>query len=149
MHLETWAADPPLRAAVASQNQAQLTMSVILQRDSAWVAGTAVDLQNAVLNGACAARLRQLAARERYYHEVMLMDNQGALVCASSRTSDYWQGDEDKWIRTWNGGSGRTFIDQARLDASAGEQLIQISLPVFQGSTLIGALTVGISVADF
>ena len=37
---------------------------------------------------------------------------QGALIAATQRTSDYWQGDEAKWQRSFAGGAGSEFIDR-------------------------------------
>ena len=41
--------------------------------------------------GACAERLRALIKEDSFVVEAFLMDAQGALVCASRETSDYWQ----------------------------------------------------------
>jgi len=75
------------------------------------------------------------------------MDAQGALVCATGATSDYWQGDEAKWIRAFDGGKGATFIDRPRRDDSAAENLAQISIPVMEKDHAIGVLTVGVRTA--
>jgi hypothetical protein len=74
------------------------------------------------------------------------MDRQGALVCASEKTSDYWQGDEEKFTRSYNAGAGATFIGPSELDSSSGERLVQISVPVRSGTSVIGAMTIGIRV---
>jgi len=144
--ISVWGSDPILVAAVKAQNAQNLTLAEILHRDSTWVAGTAQQLVTAVTTGACADRLRQLQALRAVYSESFAMDNKGALVCASDKTSDYWQGDEDKWIKSYNNGIGATFIDKAAFDASAQETLAQISFPVRDGGTVIGAITVGVRV---
>ena len=74
------------------------------------------------------------------------MYNQGALVCATQRTTDYWQGDEAKWTRTFNGGNGTLFIDRPKLDESAKVRLAQISLPVVENGKTIGVITVGVNI---
>lgn len=43
------------------------------------------------------------------YAEIFVMDNQGANVAMSDKTSDYWQGDEDKFVRSFAGGEGKVF----------------------------------------
>jgi len=93
--------------------------------------------------GPCADRLRALAAAHPRYGETFVTDANGAIVCATQRTSDYWQGDETKWTRAFSGG---VFIDRPKLDDSAKARLAQISLPVVEGGKTIGVLTVGINV---
>ena len=74
------------------------------------------------------------------------MDNQGAIVCATAKTTDYWQGDEAKWERAYNAGKGDVFIDRPKLDESADARIAQISVPVMDGDRAIGAITVGVVV---
>jgi hypothetical protein len=74
------------------------------------------------------------------------MDDQGALVCATAKTSDYWQGDEAKWQRAFNGGKGDVFIDRPKFDESAGARIAQISVPVMENGRAIGAVTVGVAI---
>ena len=144
--LKAWAADPALVNAVIAQNNQHLTMAEITKRDEAWMAGKAEGLVKEMTIGACADRLRALTASSPIYGETFLMDNQGALVCANMKTSDYWQGDEAKWQRSFNNGKGGVFIDRPRLDESSKEHLAQISLPVSSNGKVIGAITVGIDI---
>lgn len=142
--LSAWATDALLVAAVTRQNALGLTLAEIRTRDEAWMAGKAPALISAATTGACADRLRELAGQSPIYDEVLLMDGQGALVCATNPTTDYWQGDEAKWTRTFNDGKGAVFIDRPRLDESAGQRLAQISLPILSSGNVIGAITVGV-----
>jgi hypothetical protein len=96
--------------------------------------------------GPCADRLRELAGGSAAYGETFVMDDQGANVCATVKTSDYWQGDEAKWERAYAAGKGAVFIDRPRFDESATVRLAQISVPVVEKGKVIGALTVGIVV---
>lgn len=74
------------------------------------------------------------------------MDDQGALVCATAKTTDYWQGDEAKWQRAFNDGKGDVFIDRPKFDDSSAQRLAQISVPVLDKGVAIGAITVGVSI---
>ena len=144
--LAGWGNDPVLVTAVREQNRQQLALAEIQRRDRIWPTDTGKVLITAATSGACADRLRALAATDPLYGEMLVMDNKGALVCATSPTSDYYQGDEDKLTRSFNDGEGDTFVDTPRLDESAAEQLAQISLPVRDGESVIGALTVGVRI---
>ncbi len=146
VRLKAWAQDPLFVAAVTAQNKQHITPAEIDKRDKAWVAGKAEPLVKQMTTGPCADHLRQLAAASTIYSESFVMDDQGALVCANQRTSDYMQGDEAKWIRSFNGGKGAVFIDRPRFDESAKHHLAQISLPIMSGGRAIGAITIGIDV---
>jgi hypothetical protein len=107
------------------------------------MAGKNDALVKQMTTGACADHLRDLA-KKAGYGESFVMDNQGALVCATEKTSDYWQGDEPKWSRAFNGGNGTTFIDRPRFDNSAHTYLAQISVPVIDGGKTIGVVMAGV-----
>ena len=68
------------------------------------------------------------------------MDAKGALVCSTVETSDYWQGDEAKWQRTYRDGL-ELFVDEPALDLSTGTYAVQLSVPVSSGGRKAGALT--------
>jgi hypothetical protein len=72
------------------------------------------------------------------------MDDQGANVCMSDRTSDYWQGDEAKWQNSFNGGKGGVNFDERKFDSSAKAVVVQVSVPVLDQGKVVGALTVGV-----
>jgi hypothetical protein len=139
--LRPWTADKVLLLAVAKQNALALTAAEVRRRESVW--SSDATLAAGVTTGPCADQLRALQAKAAKYGEILLMDNQGALVCATNRTSDYWQGDEPKWARA-SAGEGSVFIDRPRLDDSAKARLAQVSLPMTAGGKVVGVLTVGI-----
>jgi hypothetical protein len=141
--LRAWGSDPVIIAAVKAQNAKHVPLDTIKQRDAEWAAGRAGDLVKQVTTGPCADHLRQLVAGNAAYGETFLMDDQGAIVCATVKTSDYWQGDEAKWERAFNAGKGNVFIDRPRFDDSASARLAQISAPVMDKDAAIGAITIG------
>lgn len=81
------------------------------------------------------------------YKEIFVMDNKGLNVAAAQATSDYWQGDEDKWQKTFLKGPEAVFADKVKFDESAGTKQAQISLSIKDPQTgnVIGAVTFGIN----
>ena len=81
---------------------------------------------------------------EGMYRELLVMDGIGLLVGASDPNSDYWQGEEDKWLKTFKGGS--MHIGTLKFDDSALAWVIQISLPIPDPRTgkVVGALSVAV-----
>lgn len=144
--LQAWGSDPAIVAAVKAQNAKRVSAAQIKTLDEQWAAGKAEALVKQVTTGACADHLRKLVAGNAGYGETFIMDNQGALVCATAKTTDYWQGDEAKWQRAFSNGKGEVFIDRPKFDDSSSQRLAQISIPVLDNGAAIGAITVGISV---
>lgn len=142
-----WGRDPQLVRAVREQNAKKMTMEQIQKADADWMAGRSDARIWELIGNACAQRLRTLMKGQPAVAEAFVMDNQGALVCASKQTSDYWQGDEAKWQKSFNGGKGQVFIDQPRYDMSTRIVQVQVSVPVKDGETTLGAITVGVDPA--
>ena len=80
--------------------------------------------------------------------ELFVMDNKGLNVGQSDVTSDYWQGDEAKWQKTYLVGPRAMFIDEIELDESTQTFQSQLSLSISDPDTgqVIGAVTVGVDV---
>jgi hypothetical protein len=69
------------------------------------------------------------------YHELYVMDGMGLLVGASDPNSDYWQGEEDHWLRTYKVGAGSLHIGSLEFDDSALAWVIQVSMPILDSET--------------
>ena len=78
------------------------------------------------------------------YAEAFLCDNKGALVGVYPKTTDYWQGDEDKFIQSYNDGKGSIFFSPLKFDESTNTYSIQISVPVYNWNDTIGVLVVAL-----
>lgn len=138
--------------AVGQQNQQQLTLDTVLQRDRLWQQAiqqpdTAPDLAQQQLSSAVSAQLRQWQQDfAGLVTEVILMDNQGANVAISQLTTDYWQGDETPFLSVFNQ-TLDYFVDVVEYDQSAQRFQVKLSVPLKNaGGYHIGALSVGIDV---
>lgn len=78
--------------------------------------------------------------------EVFIMDNRGLNVGQSDLTSDYWQGDEAKWQKTYQMGPDAVFVDEVELDESSQRFQTQVSFSITDlvSGEVIGAVTIGI-----
>ncbi len=142
---EQVAADSEIRRAVAAKNAERESRQAIERKDQEWASSPAYPLRKALTSSPCAQRLRQLTAADPLVVEAILMDEQGANVCVSRETSDYWQGDEDKWRRPFVEGRA-AFVDEPAFDASSATYAVQLSVPVADGARRIGALTLTLKV---
>lgn len=133
--------------AVKAENATGKTLDQIKSRDKEWQATAGIaDYMKALMESNCGKYLRSIQSSAPYYAEIFVMDNQGANVAMTDKTSDYWQGDEAKFKKSYNGGSGAVFVDKVKFDDSAQAYLVQVSVPVWDGSQVIGAITFGIDV---
>ncbi len=144
-----WGSDPALIAAVKEQNASQLTLDGIQKRDAEWRKVDGLDDQmKAMLASPAAKRMLELEGTQPYFFEIFLMDNQGANVAMTNKTSDYWQGDEAKWQKSFAEGKGAMHMGEVEFDESAQDYLVQISVPVMDGGRAIGALTIGVNLDE-
>jgi hypothetical protein len=139
------AADPEVLKALRAKNASGETLAMIQARDRSWTTDAQRTLREGLLNGPCAERLRALVREDASIVEVILMDVQGANACLSRETSDYWQGDEAKFQRTFGVGND-VFVDEPALDASTGTYAIQLSLLISVKGEKLGALTLSLRV---
>jgi hypothetical protein len=137
------ASQPEIRKAVATKNGEGESMATIERRDHEWSSTPA--LRSRFTMGPCADRLRAMTRDDSLVVEVILMDERGANVCVSRETTDYWQGDEAKWKKTFVEGQD-PFVDEPALDESSGAYAVQLSVPVTEGARRIGALTLTLKV---
>jgi hypothetical protein len=138
-------ADPEILRALRAKNASGETIEEIQRKDKEWMANPQFALRKSLTSSACGQRLRDLTKSDTAVVEVILMDKNGANVCVSRETTDYWQGDEAKWQKTFGEGKD-VFVDEPAFDQSTGVYAIQISTLIFDGKTKAGALTLGLRV---
>jgi hypothetical protein len=135
------ARDPAIKEAVTAKNAGGETLEEIQRKDAFWIAHPRDPLRQAIVQAPCSKKLKDLVKSDAVIVEAFAMDAQGALVCSINETSDYWQGDEAKWQRTYQEGKD-PFVDEPAFDASTGTYAIQVSVPMFGApGQRIGALT--------
>lgn len=152
--IATLAASPEVVAAVRAHNlkSSGFDQAAIDQLDRRWrqeVQSIEQPTIDAIMDNALSQfLLRQQDASGGLFSEIFVMDARGLNVGQSELTTDLWQGDEDKWQKTYVAGPGSRHISEIEQDEST--QLIQsqISLPVLdpESGVPIGAITVGVNI---
>jgi hypothetical protein len=139
--------DPVIVKAVKEENSKGKTLEQIKQHDEKWKATPGIaDYMKAIMTSECGKHLRKIQDSSPYYAELFVMDNLGGNVCMTDKTSDYWQGDEAKFKKSYKGGNGGLHIGDVKFDDSTQVYLVQVSVPVIDGSEVIGAITIGVDV---
>lgn len=147
--ISSFALNPTLVKATEEQNAQNLSIETVKKRDEEWKTDKALTPFKYGLQSSAAGRfLKTHVETNPAFNEAFLTDKQGANVAAYPPTSDYWQGDEEKWTASFNGGDGALFIGPLEKDESTNTEAVQVSAPVldFEGST-IGVLVVGVNLS--
>ena len=139
--------DPVIVKAVKAENAKAKTLAQIQDMDKKWRATSGIaDFMAALMDSECGKHLQDIQEKTAYYAEIFVMDNQGANVAMTDKTSDYWQGDEAKFKESYKDSKGAVHISAVKFDDSAQSYLVQVSVPVKDGGKVIGAITFGIDV---
>lgn len=152
--LAKWIENPSLIQAIMQQNNQHsgLDQAAIDQLDLDWRAQRKQDSKPLIadlLGRPSSEWLRDKQAETaQFVTEVFAMDNRGLNVAQSVETSDYWQGDEGKWQKTYGNGSGSIHISEVEFDESTGTYQSQVSMAIKDPTSgeLIGAITFGVNV---
>lgn len=138
-----------LLAAVKDQNALGTGLEEVKKMDAEWMAASGVTpAMQVLLDNTAAKELKRLESLQPCFTEIFLMDRQGANVAMTSKTSDHWQGDEPKFTESFKSGQGAVHVGKVAFDASALAYLVQVSVPVMDGSQAVGALTVGVNLDE-
>jgi hypothetical protein len=152
-NIRAWIEDPVIIEALKSQNivNADLTQAAIDDLDAIWRAEFASDVHpliDTVTGNPLSAFLKdKQIASGGVITEIFVIDAKGLSVGESEMSSDYWQGDEPKWQKTYLAGTSTLFVDVAEKDESTQMLQSQASLTVSDPQTAlpIGAITIGIN----
>lgn len=145
-----WGNNPEIVSMVKQHNAKNTSLSSIQALDEQWRATSG--LANFMLpyfDNPGVTALLNLEEEASYVLESFVMGNQGGVVSATNKTSDYWQGDEAKFTESYASGKGQVHIGEIEFDDSAQAYLVQISVPVMSDGAAIGAITIGVNVDDF
>lgn len=152
--IRPWLSDPAVVEAVKAQNAktGSLSEADIDTLDKQWRAEAKAGsgpLVDEVMGNALSTFLKgKKEAAGGLYSEIFVMDAKGLNVGASDVTSDYMQGDEGKWQKTYSVGPDAVFVDDVEFDDSSKAYQSQVSATVVDPASgqAIGAITIGINV---
>ncbi|HUG61485.1 MAG TPA: hypothetical protein VMP03_06550 [Methylomirabilota bacterium] len=133
---------------VAAQNvrYAGVDEAKILRLDEEWVAERGADdkpLIAATLSSPLSTYLVRTQARALgLYAEIFVMDRNGLNVGQSSITSDFWQGDEAKFQKSFGVGPTAVFIDDPEWDEDNRIWRAQVSMTIVDATAVpVGSAT--------
>jgi len=123
---------------LVNQRHSAITSAEIDRLDTEWVKSRREGRENQTmkdsLSGTVAERLKEFQKNHPEFVEIFVTDKYGLNVGQTNVTSDYYQADEDWWIRAYNKGWGATFVGEVEYDESAEAEVIGIFFPITYGS---------------
>ncbi|THV21529.1 hypothetical protein [Peteryoungia ipomoeae] len=144
-----------VKVSIAAQNNqiGDIDQAKIDELDNQWKAEReAADkpLIAATLSSPLSVYLARLQGKSLgLYAEIFVMDKNGLNVGQSSVTSDFWQGDEGKFQKTYDVSETALFIDEAEWDDEAKIWRNQVSFTVTDAANAkIGAVTVELNLTE-
>ncbi|WP_350335224.1 PDC sensor domain-containing protein [Coralliovum pocilloporae] len=152
--IKAFAQSADVVAAIKAQNAetAGYDEAEILKLDNKWRAEADADSQP-MIDGVLARPASEALAKIRedsdgLYTEIFVMDAKGLNVAQSDPTSDYWQGDEAKWQKTYQVGPDAIHLSEVEEDESTQTFQSQVSMSITDPAdgSVIGAITVGVNV---
>ncbi|MEO3428791.1 hypothetical protein AAFN88_08045 [Pelagibius sp. CAU 1746] len=152
--IRSWSSSPVVLLTLEASNEryADLDQAGIDALDKQWRAEREVEDQpliTAVLSSPLSSYLTRIQARSRgLYTEIFVMDAKGLNAGQSAITSDFWQGDEGKWQKTYRVGPEAIFIDEIEINEDTGTENAQVNLSIAQNGQVVGAITVEVNITE-
>jgi hypothetical protein len=149
------ASNPLLIAAVSAQNATssaydQAKIDSLDQQWRAEVSAADKPLIDATLATEASKWLVQAQEQSGgVFTEIFVMDAKGLNVAQSTVTSDYWQGDEDKFTLSFGAGAEAIHLGEIEQDESTQTFQSQVSIAIVDPATgaPIGAITAGVDLS--
>ena len=156
--IRAWISTPVVNISVDAQNKkyGKISQADVDELDQMWRAeeGSSGNepkpLIAATLNNPLSIYLTQVqAASGGLYTEIFVTDRNGLNVGQSAITSDFWQGDEAKFQKTYDVGPNAIFIDEPEFHEGTQTWRAQINLTVttLSGQS-IGAATIEVNLTE-
>ncbi|WP_085588807.1 hypothetical protein [Thalassospira sp. MCCC 1A01428] len=150
-----WLTNPVVEISVKGQNKRNQNLSQvdIDAADKEWRTEREAEDQPiiaAVLTNPLSGYLTQIQARSGgLYSEIFVMDAHGLNVGQSAITSDFWQGDEAKFQKTYPQGATAVFIDEAEYNEAADNWRSQLNMTLADSAGVpMGAVTIEINLTE-
>lgn len=140
---------PEVISATKNSNAKQLSTTQILELDARWIKLKGKLPEAEAIRASDTSQLLTIEVdKHNYFTEAILTGNQGETVAMNITTTDYWQGDEEKFTAIFDSNLPSRkpdhHISRARWDESSTTMISQVSVAVYEGDKMIGTLTIGV-----
>lgn len=152
--IERWKRLPKLESALRAQNAktSRLSNNEIAERDKKWKkAFQENDFAYPInlIDQELSAQLREIKKQSLdVITEIIITDARGLNLAISDMTSDYWQGDEEKFTEAYNKPATTLYFGDISYDESTKRFQIHLSVPLYTEEKFepLGAMVFGVDV---
>ncbi|MBO6562538.1 MAG: hypothetical protein JJ959_18475 [Nisaea sp.] len=152
--IRDWLNNPVVEMSILAHNKRYkgVGQEQIDALDKAWRAERESEDQPliaATLSSPLSTYLTQIQAMSGgIFTEIFVMDAYGLNVGQSSITSDFWQGDEAKFQKTFDVGPTAVFVDEPEFHEASKTWRAQVNLTIAKDGEAIGAVTVEYNLSE-
>jgi hypothetical protein len=126
---------------IESQNLTKTDVGRDEELQQKWMRSTAVsEFVKAYQDKKSCQTMRQYFSRAFTLMDCFTLDNRGRVVGALYKPHDFLHDGEPDFVRCYNGGQGRIYVNQPELDAAHEAETVEISCPVQKGPRTVGVL---------
>jgi hypothetical protein len=149
-----WSSSPVVLLSLEASNEryANIDQAAIDALDEQWKAEREVEDQpliTAVLSSPLSNYLTRIQSDSQgLFTAIFVMDGSGLNAGQSAITSDFWQGDEAKWQKTYQVGPDAVFIDEIEINEDTAAEIAQLNMAIAQDGKVVGAITVDVNVTE-
>lgn len=120
----------------SNERSKNLSLQEILEFDKQWrKAIDSDDFIQGFLTNAVALRLIEFQNENPGFPEIFVVDAYGLNVGQTNKTTDFYQADEDWWVRSYNKGAGLAFHGPIEFDESAHTVAVALYVPIVDSMT--------------
>ena len=121
----------------------QTSLVEILKKEQSWSENAS--FRSSILENTLAKHFKQLVNNSKLqFTELMFTNNMGELISAFPKTTDYWQGDEEKFTSPVI--SRKLYISLPAWDQSTEFYSIHLSIPIIEDGKIYGVIIAGLDV---
>jgi hypothetical protein len=143
--LEQIAREKNIIADVLIHNASPLSPDQIQRDQEDWKKIGITDFKQTILFSQSSDVIRQYEPRLPLMVKCFVLDQQGDVVGAVPQSNSFAHGKMDKFLKSFNQGRGRIYVNEPALDISTHIYSVQVSVPIFSGGQTIGVLTATLS----
>ena len=140
--VQVWGSLQTIVDGVKSQNENPPEPSEVRRQDRSWRSGSPPPgLMTSLATNICGKDLQALLSARSGYAAAFVMDSSGTVVCLASEIDGYSMANEPFFLGSFNDGNGVSFVGRKHRHRVLDFQVIEISVPVIDGTETIGVLT--------
>jgi len=115
----------------ANRKNQKISIEEIKKLDDAWIQAAGInEFIKSHLTNKCAQLLVDFQETHDEFTEIFITDKKGLNVGQTNKTTDYYQADEEWWIRAYNNGIGKSYHGDSEYDESSKTECVAVYVPV-------------------